>query len=265
MLDNENTEQLDISEIQEEKKDNSRNKLIIVAIGLCVIALVVVLILLFSNLTKKEEKNEATPEATETPTSEVKEEDVLGYYAMQKANTAIQTQLNETYGNDGYIKPDTSEYTVSGTETNATIKFQLHVKKDSEAYVVPASFTLKWNADDEVYEITDYSIDDSKAEKSNFKEHSDDKEKEEQAQTAAKGELTKSYTINVSNSVTVEITSTSDSTVSVYAVDEDGKSTEIASATNETTSKTVSLPAGQYELQLYTEQGSGYKFSYSFN
>ena len=266
------TEQLDLDEINEElNKDTEKKKKVIIGIIIgCGIIFILVLALLLTSLFSSKKSTNDQAEATPTPTSETENTDVLGYYAMQQANTAILSKLDEIYGTDGYIKPDTSEYKVSGSETQATIKFTLEVNKDNSTYATPATFQLKWNANDETFDVDDYKIDDEKAKKTDFVEKNNDSNKQKDADntdgtTPNEADLAKTYSISVNNSVTVTLTSSSDATVSVYAVASDGTSTEIAEATNETVNKTVELPAGNYELQLYAPGGSGYNWSYSYN
>ena len=263
------TEQLNLDEIDEEleKDENKKNKLIVGVIIGCVVILLIVMAILLTSLFSSKKAEDKEIEATSTPTAETEEKEVLGYYAMQQANTAILSKLDEIYGTNGYVKPDTSEYNVSGTETKATVKFTLHVNKDDDTYDVPATFQLQWNADDETFNVDDYNIDDANAKKTDFVEKTKDTDKKDtdSDDKPDEADLVKTYSVNVNNSVTVTLTSSSDATVSVYAVSSDGKSTEIAKATNETVSKTVDLAAGEYELQLYAPSGSGYNWSYSYN
>lgn len=63
--------------------------------------------------------------------------------------------------------------------------------------------------------------------------------------------------------MTVTITSKGSGTVRAVAVASDGKETEIASITDGTTTKTVDLEAGDYELALYADEGTGYSWSYT--
>ena len=127
---------------------------------------------------------------------------------------------------------------------------------------VPCKFNLSYNEEDQTYKVVDYTIDDSKAEVSNFKPNTSEEEAKKQA-IASTGTKVSSYDISVSNSVTVTITSKGSGTVRAVAVASDGNETEIASVTDGTETKTVDLEAGDYELALYADEGTGYSWSYT--
>ena len=206
-----------------------------------------------------------TPEAgTAEETSSPSESGGLDYYYMQQARTAIIAKLNDEFGTD-YTKPSAEQYrVVDGGYLNPVIEFDVTVgdafKKN---YVMPAHFELKWDSEEGCYLVSVCSIDEEEAVKSGFKSHSSKKEAKKQAEKVSTGgKEVSNFTVEVTNSVTVTITSKGEGDVTAYAESEDGTRTELATANNTTVTKTVDLESGRYRLVLYAADGTGYSWNY---
>lgn len=219
---------------------------------------------------KKSSKNPSepaqteTPSATEEPTAEATHEPELGYFYLQQANSVILSELSEEYGTE-YTKPASEQYKISGTQQKPTIDFEVTVGDPfKKQYVMPAHFELQWNEGEQIYDITNYKIDETEAEKSGFKSHSSKKEAKKQAEkNAVEGKEVSSFTVNVNNNVTVSITSKGKGEVSAYAISGDGTKTFLASVNNGTATETVELESGTYKLVLYAADGVGYSWNYN--
>ena len=122
----------------------------------------------------------------------------------------------------------------------------------------------EWDAEGQTYSITNFTADDSNAETSEFKSHSSKKQAKKQAEkSTVEGKQVSNFTVNITNSVTVNITSKGEGEVSAYAIAEDGTRTLLASVSNGTASETVKLESGAYELVLYAVDGVGYSWNYN--
>lgn len=206
---------------------------------------------------------ENTPASTDVATAEPTHEPELGYFYLQQANTAIINRLNEEYGVN-YTKPTSEQFKISGSEQTPSIDFDLTVGNTfKKNYVVPVHVELAWNNESQTYDISSFTADESNAEVSEFKSHSTKKEAKKQAESSSvEGKQVSNFTVTVNNSVTVNITSKGEGEVSAYATAEDGTRTKLASVSNGSTSKTVKLDSGKYELTLYAVDGVGYSWDY---
>ena len=238
--------------------------MVVGVIILVIFLIVICLVMIFNNISNDFKTEESI--ATATPTVETEEvSNTLDYYYLQCANTTIVSQLNEDYGTD-YTKPSTDQYEISGSQDSPVIKFDLTVgdayKKN---YVMPAEFYLNWNSSESQYEITSYTVDETDAKESGWKSNSSKKEAKKQAEeVATEGNMVSSFDVTVRNSVTVSITAKGSGTVTAYAVSkEDGTKTTIVTTNGGTATQTVNLNAGDYTLELYAEDGTGYSWNYN--
>ena len=206
--------------------------------------------------------SETEQEATATPETD---SGSLDYYYEQSAISAITNKLDDLYDVDGYTKPSSEQISISGNQNKLTASFTLTVGDSySKNYTMPAEFQLEWNEDDDKYDVTAYTIDDSEAVKSGFKAHTSKKQAEKTAKSATtEGSEVSNFEVTVRNSVTVTITGKGSGTVTAYAISEDGATTELASVSGGTTTKTVDLEAGQYKLVLYATEDAGYSWNYT--
>ena len=219
---------------------------------------------------KKSSKNPSepaqteTPSATEEPTAEAKHEPELEYFYLQQANSVIANRLTEEYGSD-YTKPTSEQFKITGSEQTPSIDFDLTVGNTfKKNYIIPVHVDLEWDAEGQTYNITNFTADDSNAEVSEFKSHSSKKQAKKQAEkSTVEGKQVSNFTVNITNSVTVNITSKGEGEVSAYAIAEDGTRTLLASISNGTASETVELESGAYELVLYAVDGVGYSWNYN--
>ena len=203
------------------------------------------------------------PASTDVATAEPTHKPELGYFYLQQANTAIINRLNEEYGVN-YTKPASEQFKISGSEQTPSIDFDLTVGNTfKKNYIIPVHVELAWNNESQTYDISSFTADESNAEVSEFKSHSSKKEARKQAESSsAEGKQVSNFTVTVNNSVTVNITSKGEGEVSAYATAEDGTKTLLASVSNGSTSKTVKLDSGKYELTLYAVDGVGYSWDY---
>lgn len=219
---------------------------------------------------KKNSKNPSaqaqteTPSATEEPTAKATHEPELEYFYLQQATSAIVNRLTEEYGSD-YTKPTSEQFKISGSEDTPSIDFDLTVGNAfKKNYIIPVHVDLEWDAEGQTYSITNFTADDSNAETSEFKSHSSKKQAKKQAEkSTVEGKQVSNFTVNITNSVTVNITSKGEGEVSAYAIAEDGTRTLLASVSNGTASETVKLESGAYELVLYAVDGVGYSWNYN--
>lgn len=251
------------------KFDKPLKIMIISLIGIVMILIAIVTVDLINTdskdvISKMDTVVTSVPETTTEP-EETAPSTKLDYYYEQRVLTAIVNQLNDDYGTSGYTKPTSEQLTIDGSQQSLTVSFNLTVgdayKKN---YVMPAEFKLAWNDDEDCYDVTSYTIDDSEAVKSGFKAHTSKKEAEKTAKESAntEGSEVSNFEVTVRNSVTVTITGKGSGTVTAYAISEDGTTTELASVSNGTTTKTVSLESGQYKLVLYATENAGYSWNY---
>ena len=227
-----------------------------------IVILIVFLFILFIVLGMKSCNNTVEVEQNDSSSTDKSSDTKLDYFYVQQAATAINSTLTDKYGASGFTKPTTEQYKISGQQSSPTIEFTLTVTENGVTKNVPCKFNLSYNEEDQTYKVVDYTIDDSKAEVSNFKPNTSEEEAKKQA-IASTGTKVSSYDISVSNSVTVTITSKGSGTVRAVAVASDGNETEIASVTDGTETKTADLEAGDYELALYADEGTGYSWSYT--
>ncbi len=264
----EDTQNINVEEYEDDddyEEDDHKLPIIIGIIIFVIFLLLIGMFLLFKNLGSDTSDAETTPTATTeaTASSESTSSNTLDYYYLQSANTAIIAQLDNDY-NTGYTKPNIDQFKVSGSQTNPTITFDLTIGSSSQTnYIVPAEFHLSWDSTNNKYNITTYSIDDKEAKATEWDPSSNESAKKENQTTT--GSQVSSFEVSISTSVTVSVTSKSSGKVTAYAIGEDGSMTELATASNNTVSQTVSLDAGNYTLALYAEEGTGYSWSYNIN
>lgn len=257
----------DTSESIIDRFSDSVSKPMIIGIIILIIFLFILFIVLSmksctsSNKTK-EDNNTVEVEQNDSSSNDESSNTKLDYFYVQQAATAINSTLTDKYGTSGFTKPTTEQYKISGQQSSPTIEFTLTVTENGVEKNVTCKFNLSYNEEDQTYKVVDYTIDDSKAEVSNFKPNTSEEEAKKRA-IASTGTKVSSYDISVSNSVTVTITSKGSGTVRAVAVASDGNETEIANITDGTTTKTVDLEAGDYELALYADEGTGYSWSYT--
>ena len=167
---------------EDEYEEKPSNTPIFIGIAIAIVFILVLGIVLINGLTKNSSDiSDVGSVATPTPTVETEEKkEILDFYHLQTASTAITEQLIEDYGTD-YTKPSTDQFTVSGSESNPTISFDLTVgdayKKN---YIMPAEFKLSWNSEDDTYEIISYTVDDDEAVASGWKSNSSKKDAKKQ-------------------------------------------------------------------------------------
>lgn len=245
---------------------DSVSKPMIIGIVILIVFLFILFIVLgmksctSSNKTKQD-NNTVEVEQNDSSSTDESSDTKLDYFYVQQAATAINSTLTDKYGASGFTKPTTEQYKISGQQSSPTIEFTLTVTENGVTKNVPCKFNLSYNEEDQTYKVVDYTIDDSKAEVSNFKPNTSEEAKKQAI--ASTGTKVSSYDISVSNSVTVTITSKGSGTVRAVAVASDGNETEIASVTDGTETKTADLEAGDYELALYADEGTGYSWSYT--
>lgn len=274
----EDTQELSIEEvIKAEKKLNvpyqdyedddeetlSKPMLVAIVAIISIVGILIIFVCLSIFTTSNTDTN-TTTEPIATATTEATEQTTeLDYYYKQAVLTAITTQLDEDYDVDGYTRPSSEQIKITGTQNAPTATFQLTVgdayKKN---YVMPAEFQLEWD-DEGKYEIVSYTVDDSEAVKSGFKAHTSKKQAEKAtANATTEGSEVSNFEVTVRNSVTVTITGKGSGTVTAYAISEEGNTTELASTSGGTVTKTVDLPSGQYKLVLYATEDAGYSWNY---
>lgn len=290
--DPENTQQLSQREIDEalqkyDEDDNDYDGLsrkavgaIVAVIVILVIILATVFMMMLNSFMKDDRATDTSSDVNEVETNN-KDTDVstsVTPYQLQMINTQIVNTLNDEYGFDGYTKPSTEEYKLSGSATDLKVNFDVTVGNMNETkYVVPAKFNFTWDETTQGYKISTYTLDEDTAVKSDFKDHKsnasssdkntnktekDDKKSAESVDTA--GEEISSFDVDVRNGVTVDLSCAS-GTVTVYAIASDGTTTEVASASGSSVNKTVDLESGSYKLALYSQNASGYSWSYQLN
>ena len=259
-------------ELDEDVEDVKLDKSLKIIIGTVIIAVIVMIAIVTVNITNSNVSDnsnaEQTPITTAEPVSTTEAESTsttLDYFYEQAVRTAITNKLDELYDSDGYTKPSTEQISISGNQNKLTASFTLTVGDSySKNYTMPAEFQLEWNEEDDKYDVTSYTIDDSEAVKSGFKAHTSKKQAEKTAKSATtEGSEVSNFEVTVRNSVTVTITGKGSGTVTAYAISEDGTTTELASVSGGTTTKTVDLEAGQYKLVLYATEDAGYSWNYT--
>lgn len=259
-------------ELDEDVEDVKLDKSLKIIIGTVIIAVIVMIAIVTVNITNSNVSDnsnaEQTPITTAEPVSTTETESTsttLDYFYEQAVRTTITNKLDELYDSDGYTKPSTDQISISGNQNKLTASFTLTVGDSySKNYTMPAEFQLEWNEEDDKYDVTSYTIDDSEAVKSGFKAHTSKKQAEKTAKSATtEGSEVSNFEVTVRNSVTVTITGKGSGTVTAYAISEDGTTTELASVSGGTTTKTVDLESGQYKLVLYATEDAGYSWNYT--
>lgn len=292
--DPENTQQLSQREIDEalqkyDEDDNDYDGLSRKAVG-AIVAVIVILVIILATVFMMMLNSIVTDGRTTDASSDVNEVETdnkatdvstsVTPYQLQMINTQIVNTLNDEYGFDGYTKPSTEDYKLSGSATDLKVNFDVTVGNMNESnFEVPAEFNFAWDETTQGYKINTYTLDEDTAVKSDFKAHKSntgnssqnttksDSDKENKKNTESvdtAGEEISSFDVDVRNGVTVDLSCAS-GTVTVYAIASDGTTTEVASASGNSINKTVDLESGSYKLALYSQNASGYSWSYQLN